>query len=119
MTKQSKVKSATFDRSYDGTYGTFYVHKIEFDNNDSGEYTSKSKDQSKFVEGETVPYEIDAMKDKKGNAFNKISPIKENTGFTLIANREIPITKPPTNEELKILREEVDPLKLIIGRDAK
>jgi hypothetical protein len=82
MTKQSKVKSVTFDRSYESTYGTFFLHKIEFENNDSGEYTSKSKDQSKFVIGETVSYEIDAMKDPKGNAFNKISPVKENTGFT-------------------------------------
>lgn len=93
MTKQSKVKSVAFDRSYDSTYGTFFVHKIEFDNNDSGEYTSKSKDQSKFIVGEIIAYEIDAMKDKKGNAFNKISPAKENTGFT----PSTPGSKPTTS----------------------
>jgi len=45
--------------------------------------------------------------------------VQNNTGFRLITRENIPVTKPPTKEELKILREEVDPLRLIIGREAK
>jgi hypothetical protein len=32
---------------------------------------------------------------------------------------KIPTTELPTKEELQILREKVDPLKLIIGREAE
>jgi glutaconate CoA-transferase subunit B len=48
-----------------------------------------------------------------------IDEVQENTGFDLLVKGEIHITKPPTKEELKILREEIDPLKLIIGKEAK
>jgi acyl CoA:acetate/3-ketoacid CoA transferase beta subunit len=42
--------------------------------------------------------------------------VQENTGFELKFSDEITDTHPPTAEELTILREEVDPLKLVIGR---
>jgi len=48
-----------------------------------------------------------------------VDKVQENTGFKLIIEEHTPVTKVPTKEELKILREEVDPLKLIIGRDTK
>jgi len=48
-----------------------------------------------------------------------VEEVQENTGFELLIKGEVPTTEPPTKEELKILREEVDPLRLIIGREAK
>ncbi|MBN1828565.1 MAG: 3-oxoacid CoA-transferase [Deltaproteobacteria bacterium] len=42
--------------------------------------------------------------------------IQDNCGFELLKAPKIVETPPPTAEELRILREEVDPLKLIIGR---
>jgi glutaconate CoA-transferase subunit B len=42
--------------------------------------------------------------------------VRSETGFELAASPELGHTDPPTAEELKILREEVDPLRLVIGR---
>jgi glutaconate CoA-transferase subunit B len=46
----------------------------------------------------------------------ELDKVKAETGFELIIPKEIGRTAPPTATELKILREEVDPLKLVIGR---
>lgn len=45
-----------------------------------------------------------------------IKDIQENCGFELLLASKIVDTKPPTEEELRILREEVDPYRYIIGR---
>jgi len=42
--------------------------------------------------------------------------VQENTGFELLKAPHITQTKPPRPEELRILREEVDPLRYVIGR---
>jgi len=42
--------------------------------------------------------------------------IIENTGFELLWAEDLKETLPPSEDELKTLREEVDPLRLIIGR---
>ncbi len=40
------------------------------------------------------------------------------TGFELLWSPNLSVTNPPTETELCILREEVDPMRLIIGREA-
>jgi glutaconate CoA-transferase subunit B len=45
-----------------------------------------------------------------------VDNVLSETGFELIVPDEIGATEPPTEEELRILRDEVDPLKLVIGR---
>lgn len=45
-----------------------------------------------------------------------VKDIQENCGFELLLAPKIVDTLPPTEEELKILREEVDPYRYIIGR---
>jgi glutaconate CoA-transferase subunit B len=45
-----------------------------------------------------------------------VETVKGETGFELIVPDEIGATEPPTAEELRILRDEVDPLRLVIGR---
>ncbi len=42
--------------------------------------------------------------------------VQENCGFELLWAKNITETPPPTKEELRILREQVDPKKYIIGR---
>ncbi len=42
--------------------------------------------------------------------------IQENCGFELLRAKEIRETKPPTKEELEVLRKEVDPYRYVIGR---
>ena len=46
----------------------------------------------------------------------ELSKVREETGFDLIVPDFIQRTPPPTEVELSILRGEVDPLRLIIGR---
>ena len=40
--------------------------------------------------------------------------VQQNTGFALDVSRAA-VTEPPTAEELRILRDEVDPQRLILG----
>lgn len=42
--------------------------------------------------------------------------VQENTGFELLPAPQVRETAPPDDEELRILREEVDPYRYIIGR---
>jgi glutaconate CoA-transferase subunit B len=42
--------------------------------------------------------------------------VEDNTDFELIVPEDLPITDPPTETELRILRQEVDPRRYIIGR---
>ncbi|MBI4961873.1 MAG: 3-oxoacid CoA-transferase [Desulfomonile tiedjei] len=46
----------------------------------------------------------------------EINKVKEETGFDLIIPDFVQTTSPPSHAELKILRGEVDPLRLVIGR---
>ena len=48
-----------------------------------------------------------------------ISQVNENSGFEIIIPDDYETTAAPTAEELKVLREEVDPHKYIIGRDCQ
>jgi len=45
-----------------------------------------------------------------------LEQVKENTGFELLVKEPLATTKEPTAEMLKILREDVDPQRYIIGR---
>lgn len=45
-----------------------------------------------------------------------LEQVRENTGFELLEAPEVAETPEPTGEELRLLREEVDPNGLIIGR---
>ncbi|MFB3923109.1 MAG: CoA-transferase subunit beta [Terriglobia bacterium] len=45
-----------------------------------------------------------------------ISQVQENTEFELLPAPDMGQTRPPSNEELRILREEIDPGRYIIGR---
>lgn len=46
----------------------------------------------------------------------EVDKVQSETGFELLVSPDVGRTEPPTAEELRILREEVDPGKLVIGR---
>lgn len=46
----------------------------------------------------------------------RVEDVIENTGFKLIVPDEVSVTEPPTQEELRILRTEVDPARITIGK---
>ena len=45
-----------------------------------------------------------------------VEKVQSETGFELLVSDELGCTELPTADELRILRDEVDPLKLVIGR---
>ena len=45
-----------------------------------------------------------------------VEAVQAETGFELLVPDHIGCTEPPTGDELRLLRDEVDPLKLVIGR---
>jgi glutaconate CoA-transferase subunit B len=60
--------------------------------------------------------ETRAMMIESLNPGVELDQVKENTGFELVIPKDIGRTEAPTSEELRILRQEVDPLKVVIGR---
>ena len=60
--------------------------------------------------------ETKAMELLKLNPGKTVSDVIENSGFEILIPEKYTMVEPPTEEELKILREQVDPDKLIIGR---
>jgi acyl CoA:acetate/3-ketoacid CoA transferase beta subunit len=45
-----------------------------------------------------------------------VEAITENSSFEIIIPEEMDVTEPPTNEELRLLREEIDPTGMSIGK---
>ena len=67
--KKSVVTAVTPNGSWDSQYGTFYRFEVAFQNGDAGEYSSKSQEQTKFVLGQEIEYELKAT-----DYGNKIKP---------------------------------------------
>lgn len=44
-----------------------------------------------------------------------VDEVVENTGFELVMADEVSMTEPPTERELRLLREEIDPAGIVIG----
>jgi hypothetical protein len=63
MSKKSKVTDVIFISEYDSKYGKLYKFAIEFENGDTGDYSSKKKEQDKFVIGEEAEYTINKVGD--------------------------------------------------------
>lgn len=77
MEKESKVISVqgngTWVSNRDNT--TYYKFEVAFENGDSGEYSSKSQDQNKFVIGQVAKYTIFS-----GQYGTKIKPVYASSG---------------------------------------
>jgi hypothetical protein len=80
MEKTSKVTKVTGNGTWDSQYGTMFKFEIEFANNDIGDYNSKSKDQTNFVEGQDATYDI-SSKEYQGRTFYTIKPVKAQAPF--------------------------------------
>ncbi len=69
MIKKSKVTNVQANGTWEGKFGLMYKFEVEMENGDTGEYSSKSKDQDKFVTGQEVDYEF------IGGNFPKVKPV--------------------------------------------
>jgi hypothetical protein len=79
-TKKSIVRSAIYKKSFSGQFGEGFIHEITFDNNDKGDYISKSNPQTSFVVGKESDYTIEEK--QNGNYKNyTIKPVKQQNGF--------------------------------------
>jgi len=76
MEKTSKVLSVQANGSWDGKFGTMYKFELGFENGDTGEYSSKSSDQKKFIQGQDATYTIDIS----NPTYPKIKPIFNQSG---------------------------------------
>lgn len=74
--KTAVVKSIKENiRSFDGKFGTLYVHKVAFDNGDAGEYLSQTETCEKFAVGQKATYTIEEEK-RNGKVNFRIKPAK-------------------------------------------
>tara|TARA_B100000424_G_scaffold225419_1_gene185566 strand:+ start:95 stop:520 length:426 start_codon:yes stop_codon:yes gene_type:complete len=74
MIKKSVVKQAQANGTWQGKYGVMYKHEIAFENGDSGEYSSKDENQTKFVVGQKTEYEFIDGKYPKVKPINNWQP---------------------------------------------
>ena len=73
--KTSKVVTATFKDSFISQYGELFNFNIEFENGDKAGYASKSKEQNKFIVGQTIDYILEEK-----NGFMKVKPVQAPAG---------------------------------------
>jgi len=69
MSKTSKVIAAQANGTWEGSFGLMYKFEVTFENGDTGEYSSKNKEQTKFVIGESAEYTL------SGGKFPKVKPV--------------------------------------------
>ncbi len=67
--KNGKVKNVQANGTWEGQYGLMYKFEVEFENGDSGQYLSKSQNQTKFVIGQETSYEY------TGGKYPKVKPV--------------------------------------------
>lgn len=80
MAKVAKVDVVTFKKEFTSQYGTLYSFEVKFNNGDTGFYNSKTKDQSKFVIGTEVEYEIETKSNDKGS-WSVVKPVAAQKPF--------------------------------------
>ena len=68
MIKKGIVTNVQANGTWEGNYGLMYKYEVSFDNGDSGEYSSKSESQDKFIKGQIAYYEF------SGGKYPKVKP---------------------------------------------
>lgn len=77
--KKSIVRSAIYQKAFNGKNGEAHIFEIIMDNGDKGQYFSSSKDQSIFKEGQETEYTYEQKINGQYTNYY-IKPVK--TGFT-------------------------------------
>lgn len=78
------IKNATFTKEIETKFGTMYGFKIEYEvngQNKVGFYSSKSKDQKKFIAGQEAEFTEEVMKSQNGE-WIKIKPVALGGGYS-------------------------------------
>ena len=82
------ITKVTYKDEREGKFGKMYNFKIEYDNK-IAYYTSKSKEQKKFIEGQECEFAEETRTSKKGTDYFVVKPIyqqsfKSNYGKALL-----------------------------------
>lgn len=78
-TKKSKVLNVFLKREGDGKFGHYYIHGINFENGDVGDYMAKSNPQKYFIVGQEADYTKETT--QNGNYTNiVIKPVQTAQG---------------------------------------
>lgn len=67
--KRSKVVSVQANGTWEGKFGLMYKSEVAFENGDAGEYSSKTREQQKFVVGQEAEYTF------TGGNYPKVKPV--------------------------------------------
>ena len=105
-----------------------FAEKVDFITTPGYLSGGNSRDESGLPKG-TGPYrvitdigvygyhkETKVMELLKLNPGKTVDDVKANSGFEILIPDDYGVVEPPSDEELRILRDEVDPDKIIIGR---
>ena len=86
MNKKSKVTNVQPNGTWEGKFGMMYKFEVSFENGDTGEYSSKSQEQNKFIVGNDTDYEFIDGK------FPKVKPVwlQQQTQFTQSPKQSTP-----------------------------
>ena len=71
---QAIINKVTYKDEREGKFGMMYNFQIEYDNK-IAYYTSKSKEQKKFIEGQECEFEEENRTSKKGTDILVVKPI--------------------------------------------
>lgn len=78
----SKPKEIGYSREFTGQHGKVHVFTIEFENGDTGEFTTTKRDQTKFTVGEETLYSIEEREDNRGNIFFRVDKVSQKPAGT-------------------------------------
>jgi len=80
------IKDAKWQKEYESKFGVLHLHKVWYDEK-TAYYSSKSKDQNKFVKGQEAEFN-EIEKEGKNGKYYVIKPIYENKGQSNYARQQ-------------------------------
>lgn len=74
------ITNVTFTKEFETKFGVLYGFKIEY-NGKTGFYSSKKREQTKFIKGQESEFE-EEIKQGKNGSYTKIKPMQPQGGFS-------------------------------------
>jgi hypothetical protein len=81
---KAKITKVNFKKEYETKFGILYGFEIGYidnGNEKTGLYSSKRKDQNKFIVGNESEFDVEFVKKDKGG-YHKIKPVQVNMGYS-------------------------------------
>ena len=73
---KAKINRIDFQREFETKYGVLYSHKIQYDEDKQGFYSSKKKDQTYFKVGEEAEF-TEEFKESRQGTYTVLKPIRQ------------------------------------------